>query len=187
MNITHIEYKKLIGSIWPGGETFQYYIYPKDAMYADKDFLFRLSTATVKDASASFSNFIGYKRYFLMLNNELDLVINRNQHIQKDKFEIVDFRSEDDVKSNSLGQDLNFVVKDDISESSFKIDQGFFTFEDDFILLLALEAHTIFVDNVEYELNEYDVIAIENNSRNKVDVITSKPTVISQIKLPYQL
>jgi len=38
MKITKISKDMLIPTIWDGGETFEYYIYPENALYANRDF-----------------------------------------------------------------------------------------------------------------------------------------------------
>lgn len=48
INYQIIQKRNLKSSLWEGGETFEYYIYPKNSNYAARDFLFRISSATIQ-------------------------------------------------------------------------------------------------------------------------------------------
>ncbi|HEX3025679.1 MAG TPA: HutD family protein [Clostridia bacterium] len=59
---------------WSGGTTTELYIYPRTADYKNRDFLFRLSSATVDDAVSSFTKLDGYDRTLILLSGSLRLV-----------------------------------------------------------------------------------------------------------------
>lgn len=69
MKITKISKDTLIPTIWDGGETFEYYIYPENALYANRDFLFRISAATITKVPSTFTKFKNYQRFLVMLDN----------------------------------------------------------------------------------------------------------------------
>lgn len=58
---------------WSGGETTQLVIYPEDSVFSEKNFLFRISSATFTSTESQFSNFSGYQRYILPLEGILSL------------------------------------------------------------------------------------------------------------------
>jgi hypothetical protein len=185
MKLKHIKFKDLQGINWSGGVTKQYFIYPENAEYENKDFLFRLSTATI-EKTVKFTNFIGYKRFLCMYDNNLELKIN-SQLIEKKSLEIVKFNSEDDVYSNSLGQDFNLMVANDINQADLFIDHGFINLEDDYIMLIALDNHQIFINDIEYILNRFDSLIIENFMRKNIDIISSNKILLASIKFAYQI
>ena len=85
MNINLIKFSELDASKWKNGITYQYYIFPNNANYQNKDFLFRISSATIDNIPSEFTNFIGYYRYLAMLDNNLDLkncLRQLDQHLQ---------------------------------------------------------------------------------------------------------
>ena len=47
MKIEHLTAGNFITSTWAGGTTTQLYLYPENGSYANRDFLFRISSATV--------------------------------------------------------------------------------------------------------------------------------------------
>lgn len=61
-------------SSWAGGKTTELYIHPRSARYADRDFDFRISSATVETEESEFTALPGFTRHLLPLRGELRLV-----------------------------------------------------------------------------------------------------------------
>ena len=66
-------------SNWSGGTTTQLFIYPPEASYAARNFLFRISTATVETETSTFTDLTGFNRILLLLNGELSITHNNHQ------------------------------------------------------------------------------------------------------------
>lgn len=87
-----IRQQQHITASWSGGLTTELYIYPKDSSYKDKDFKFRLSTATVEVESSVFTPLPGISRTLMVLEGEMSL-FHEGHHschlepLQKDKFQ----------------------------------------------------------------------------------------------------
>ena len=62
-----------ITSSWPGGTTTQLFIYPENASYQDRNFLFRISTATVETEESVFTKLPGISRQIMILDGILKL------------------------------------------------------------------------------------------------------------------
>lgn len=58
---------------WSGGKTTQLYLYPEGAHLADRDFRFRISSASFSTDHSVFSDFTGYQRYLLPLVGQIGL------------------------------------------------------------------------------------------------------------------
>jgi len=185
MNIKYMNYNAIPQSTWAGGTSKQYFIYPENASYENKDFLVRFSSATIDDTKP-FTNFIGFKRYFTMLDNSIELSINGN-NLDKERQVVTVFNSEDDVISYSLGTDLNLMVAQDISESSLIVDNGFIHGENDFMFVLALFDQTVKVNNQDFEMEYLDCLVIENLDREKVDVFAPYKVFVGKVSLPYKV
>lgn len=67
---------------WSGGTTTQFYIYPEDSHYKDRDFIFRLSSAVVRDEESVFTKLDGFKRILLMLDGKVSLSYNGEKEIE---------------------------------------------------------------------------------------------------------
>lgn len=68
-----IKAEDFITTKWSGGETSQLYIYPENADFSKKDFLFRISSATFTGCESTFSDFSNYYRYILPLEGSLSV------------------------------------------------------------------------------------------------------------------
>lgn len=73
MKITKISSDAQVVSRWSGGTTTQLAIFPPQAVYADRDFLWRLSSAVVELPESDFTPLPDYDRILLILDGELTL------------------------------------------------------------------------------------------------------------------
>lgn len=98
---------------WAGGETTQLAIFPEDAIFSNKDFLWRISSATFTSTDSKFSDFTGYQRYILPLEGRLALNHEGLYHRELDKYEVEYFDgSWTTFSENSLDcRDYNFIVR----------------------------------------------------------------------------
>ncbi len=64
---------------WSGGTTTQLFIYPPEANYTERNFLFRISTATVETETSTFTDLTGFNRILILLNGQLTITHNNNQ------------------------------------------------------------------------------------------------------------
>jgi environmental stress-induced protein Ves len=182
MEIKHLEYQKLSSIKWDGGISKEYYLYPNNTSYQNKDFLIRLSTATIDKKPATFTLIIGYTRYLMMLDKSLELKINGRDIIKK-PFETIIFKSEDDVISNTTGIDYNLMLSEDIKEHHVSISNGFHMLDNHFIMVTSLNNCTIHINDIAYTLNQYDTIVIENFKNDDIDLITSDNIILATIDL----
>ena len=73
MKITWIDAASQTVSRWSGGTTTQIAICPPDALYADRDFLWRVSSAVVELPESDFTPLPDYDRILMILDGELSL------------------------------------------------------------------------------------------------------------------
>ncbi|MBR3705024.1 MAG: HutD family protein [Oscillospiraceae bacterium] len=73
MKITKIPAHEQSVSRWSGGTTTQLAIYPAQAVYAERDFIWRLSSAVVELPESDFTPLPDYDRILMILNGELTL------------------------------------------------------------------------------------------------------------------
>lgn len=71
LKITEIKKENMPVSHWSGGTTTEIMIYPKGASYASRDFLFRISTASVDDESSDFTRLEDHFRAIASLEGEM--------------------------------------------------------------------------------------------------------------------
>lgn len=90
MKTTLIRKDDVITSKWAGGESRQYFIYPLNSSYTDRNFSFRLSMAeSYSEEEAKYSNLENYTRHLIMLEGKAhvfhkdhyDLLMEPYKHI----------------------------------------------------------------------------------------------------------
>ena len=79
MTITHITPADFVSSQWSGGATHQLAIAPEGAVYADRDFLWRFSSARVELEHSDFTALPDYNRLISVLDGQLDMKIGEGE------------------------------------------------------------------------------------------------------------
>lgn len=97
---------------WSGGTTTQLAIYPENALYSERNFLWRISSAEVELPESVFTHLPGIKRIILPVTGELYL-----EHVAKYKkilkpFEQDCFSGDWITRSRGKVTDFNLMMKD---------------------------------------------------------------------------
>lgn len=96
---------------WSGGTTTQLAIAPEGAVYADRDFLWRLSSATVELDHSDFTPLPDYNRFLSVLEGEIQLKVDRDEPIPVAPGRIVSFDGGAPVESWGQCVDFNLMVR----------------------------------------------------------------------------
>lgn len=109
--LIHLKPADYVVSSWSGGTTTQIGIAPETAVYADRDFLWRLSSATVELQHSDFTALPDYYRYIATLNGEIDVIHNDGQPIHLAPYQVHEF--DGGWKTCSIGQcrDFNLMMR----------------------------------------------------------------------------
>ena len=73
MKISHLTASQFRTSTWSGGTTTELFLYPENGSYARRDFLFRISSATVDLEESDFTPLQGVERYITPLEGSFVL------------------------------------------------------------------------------------------------------------------
>ncbi|HXU26822.1 MAG TPA: HutD family protein [Bacteroidia bacterium] len=93
---------------WSGGTTTQLAIYPKEAIYKNLDFNFRISTATIEVEESAFTRLLNVSRVIMVLDGELTIQ-HKNQYTkQLKKFDTDNFSG--DWETTSIGKVTDFNI-----------------------------------------------------------------------------
>jgi len=68
-------------SNWSGGETRELAVFPEDATYLDRDFIWRLSTASSDREESSFSRMEGFERILMVLEGDVVLAHGQERSV----------------------------------------------------------------------------------------------------------
>ena len=97
---------------WANGTSTELYIFPANGDFLTRDFLFRISTATVEAETSTFTFFEGIQRTLMIL--EGNLVLDHVGRYTKElkTFDQDSFSGEWDTKSKGKVKDFNLMCKD---------------------------------------------------------------------------
>ncbi len=115
-NVDKIEFKTLkkeeykVGH-WTGGITTQLAIYPAAADYGDRNFIWRLSSATVEVEESDFTPLPDYDRVLIVLKGEVVLVHKEKRVARLAQYEQERFSGAYDTKSYGKITDFNLMVR----------------------------------------------------------------------------
>ena len=108
---------EFLTSKWSGGETTELFIYPLESDYKKRDFLFRLSSATVKEDRSVFTKLPKINRKLFVLEGSIKLTHNEKEGHWLMPNEQESFNGEWDTISEGMVTDYNLMTKDGIISS----------------------------------------------------------------------
>lgn len=104
-------------SVWSGGETTQLAIYPPRASFADRTFMWRLSTATVITPHATFTPLPGYNRLLMALEGLVTLKHHHHHTLTLKPHEVDFFSGAWETVSEGTCVDFNVIFREDVRAS----------------------------------------------------------------------
>ena len=155
---------------WSGGLTREIAIYPAGANYADRDFLWRISTATVDLEKSEFTKLPDYNRILMILSGELELVHNAAKPIHLPTFGKNEFDGAWDTVSYGKVTDFNVMTRKGkckgwANHYNLRGNQTLQTREDtDTVVILAVTGEAdISIADENYKLGKMDSLIIEKS------------------------
>jgi environmental stress-induced protein Ves len=97
-------------SEWSGGTTTQLLIYPKEAVYSERNFKWRLSSAKVQIEESTFTHLPGISRIIMIIQGELLLKHEEHHSTVLKKFQQDSFSGEWNTKSYGKVTDFNLMM-----------------------------------------------------------------------------
>jgi environmental stress-induced protein Ves len=99
-------------SNWSGGTTTELYIYPKDAIYSQRDFKWRLSSAKVEVEKSTFTLLPGISRLIMIIEGELILEHEGHHNSILKEFQQDSFSGDWTTTSFGRVTDFNLMITD---------------------------------------------------------------------------
>lgn len=118
--LTKLTAEQMQTSTWSGGTTTQICIYPREAKYADRQFLWRISSATVDLAESDFTPLPDYDRYISTLQGEIELTHGQKPSIRLKPYEIHGFSGAEDTHCVGTCRDFNLMLRRGAAEGSME-------------------------------------------------------------------
>lgn len=182
MEVKIIKKEHLVPSIWDGGRTFEYYIYPEDALYSSRDFDFRISHATIEKVPSNFTRFEEFSRYLIMIDNTLEIVHNgKKEHYRQ--HEIFPFPSSDFIQSFSLGNDFNLMVKKGNEAAVIQTCEELTTASTFIFIFNPGKRTNVSVNEESVSLDSMDLLYLKNDKNKNVLIRDLEGCITIQIDL----
>mgnify|MGYP000918045802 CR=1 FL=1 len=99
-------------SEWSGGTTTQIAIYPEDAVYNERNFIWRISSAKVEVEESTFTHLPGINRIIMVLEGELELIHEGHHRCKLQAFEQDRFNGSWNTKSYGKVVDFNLMMNE---------------------------------------------------------------------------
>lgn len=117
MKIQIVKAEQQTTTTWAGGTTTELFIYPENTTFANRDFDFRISTATVEVEESTFTIFKQLNRILMILEGELE--INHIDRYTKklQRFDIDEFHGEWPTTAKGKVTDFNLIFNDSVKGS----------------------------------------------------------------------
>lgn len=145
MELHLIDRSEIIESKWGGGVTYQLFISPNGASYAERRFESRISTAVVELEESSFTALPGVTRFLTPLCEEgFELSFNGGGFKKLPFGGVLCFEGGENVVCRGSGQDLNLMLKGRRGDMRcVYCGEGFSLPEAEFVFVYALEAQRL--------------------------------------------
>ena len=98
-------------TLWSGGTTTQMAIAPEGAVYADRDFLWRFSSARVELEHSDFTALPDYNRLISVLDGELDMKVDQGERFKLAPLSVCSFDGGVPVESWGQCTDFNLMLR----------------------------------------------------------------------------
>jgi environmental stress-induced protein Ves len=181
-----IKKEDFITTKWAGGETTQLAIYPEEAVFSERNFIWRVSSATFTSTESKFSDFTGYQRYILPLEGKLSLYHERLYNRELDKYEVEYFDgSWTTYSKNTLDcRDYNFIVKSGSLAKMQILNQGDeYTLKgSQIVTIFSMNDFVLSIDNHgERNVEGFSLLVLETDKDEKINIISAKsPLIITE-------
>jgi environmental stress-induced protein Ves len=111
---------------WAGGTSTQIFIHPSNGNFAERDFIFRISTATVEAEESAFTFFEGIMRHLMILKGKLELIHEGRYTKYLTPYDQDTFSGEWNTRSKGKVTDFNLMLKEGATGSltHHHIEQG---------------------------------------------------------------
>ncbi len=111
MVIQRIRPEEFVVSRWSGGETAQVAIGPAGARYEDRDFQWRVSSATVTREESVFTPLPDYWRYLTVLEGTIQVRHNGGSAVELSPGRVHSFDGGEATTSQGICRDFNLMVR----------------------------------------------------------------------------
>jgi environmental stress-induced protein Ves len=187
--------QNLVTNRWSGGTTTELFIYPPTAVYAQRNFDFRLSTATVEAEESEFTSLPGYARKLMVLAGQTTLHHENHHRITLQKFDVDTFNGS--WKTTSVGKCTDFNV---MTRGRFSANMKALSIPNNcqeeiilqqnckwFFLYQLTGKTTVFADDLRFLMNAGDFGIIENPNQSVIKISAEENSEVVLVEVSEKL
>jgi environmental stress-induced protein Ves len=193
MKIRCVSKEKFKTTGWSGGETTEFFIYPENSSYAERNFLFRISSATITDDYSIFTKLEGIERHLVVIEGVITLKHNECAGHKLNPY--IPHRFSGEWKTESFGncKDFNLMINGNIEGSLECIrantDKSQNIVSNNSVSVFYCDQGTTFIEygDMEYSIDKHTLLVLETEDVNEyISLSCSIPTNVikASVKLP---
>lgn len=172
---------------WSGGKTTQLYIYPPSSDYARRDFIFRLSTASVELEESTFTPLPGFRRLLMVLQGEL-IIRHKDRYEKKLRaFEQDEFDGGWETSARGRVTDFNLMLSPQANGQvyAYFLEEGKQLKPDlhAFAFIYVYSGACKVAHDTEVIVKEKDLLVIRNESRVSLSALRDSRLILAQVQL----
>ncbi len=159
-------FQDAVTSTWSGGKTMELFIYPQNSLFSQRNFDFRISSATIDVENSDFTSLPNYNRLLAILEGKLEIIHEGKYSKLLQQFENDEFHGSWETSSIGKVRDFNVIYSDDFKiQFSYQIVKENFklTKNGSFLFILILN-ESIEIEG--FEMKKYDLIEMDTDSIN---------------------
>lgn len=159
MRICHLTTADFRTSTWSGGTTTELFLYPETGSYAARDFLFRISSATVELEESDFTVLPGVERYITPLEGCFTLIHPSTFPVELPPL-ATPYRFRGDIPTHCVGKatDFNLMLKG--CTGSMELHRGTAPIRPGFNGIYAVEDGMFFLEQRQFEMKKGDLLTV---------------------------
>lgn len=108
--------------VWSGGTTTELAIWPSDAVYANRDFTWRLSSAEVNDEKSTFTALPNYERFITIRKGTLRLRHDDGAWYEISEGDVAEFDGGSTTESEGKVTDFNLMLRKGKAEGTLDVE-----------------------------------------------------------------
>ncbi len=170
-------------SVWQGGKTTELLILPIGASYKERNFIARLSSATIESSSSEFTILNGIKRFITPITHPFLLESDVKQTFLLKPFEVYEFSGNEKTISYGMSQDFNLMLNTKKTDGWMKTSIGKkeFTIDIENNILFWFFASSTFdlgINAYSKTMEPYSLLILKDLSEKSLSIKLSKITPI---------
>lgn len=113
-----IKRNNLNTAIWQGGKTTQLAIYPEDAKYEDRNFIWRVSNASTEEDISEFTVLKDYDRLIMIIKGKMELSHNDIEIVNLNEYNQTSFDGANETLCKGRAEDFNVMLRKDLAKGN---------------------------------------------------------------------